>query len=71
MQGFDAFLCEYQLEEFDKRLRVRNASSGAKPTLSIAPVGIYAFTATASDVRLGRRFIRPDGNADQHRKGAF
>ena len=68
--GFDAFLSEYQLEEFDKRMRVWRRET-PRPSVAVGPVGFSAFASTASDVRPGARFIRPDGNSDQHRKGAF
>lgn len=68
--GFNAFLAEYELEAFDKRMRVTRRAQ-ASAARSITPVGIYAFTSSASDVKPGTHFIRPDGNADQHRKGAF
>ena len=70
MQGFDAFLSEYDLEAFDKRMRVTR-SEAVRPSRSIAPVGILATDFAASDVKPGIHFIRPDGNADQYRKGAF
>ncbi|QIW89227.1 hypothetical protein 8P_016 [Pseudomonas phage 8P] len=70
MQGFDAFLSEYDLEAFDKRMRVTR-SEAVLPSHSIAPVGILATDFAASDVKPGIHFIRPDGNADQYRKGAF
>jgi len=70
VSGFDAFLCEYQLEAFDKRLRVKRVDP-PRASRSITPVGILGFSSSASDVKPGVRFIRPDGNADQYRKGAF
>lgn len=68
--GYDAFRCEYQLEAFDQRMRVYRAAV-ARPARSIGPVGFSAFASAASAVRAGRHYIRPDGNADQYRKGAF
>lgn len=70
MQGFDSFLCEYQLEAFDKRMRVIRRDA-ARPSRQITPMGILATEFAASDVKPGAHFIRPDGNADQYRKGAF
>lgn len=70
MQGFDAFLSEYDLEAFDKRMRVTRREA-ARPSQQITPVGILATEFAASDVKPGVHFIRPDGNADQYRKGAF
>ena len=70
MQGFDAFLSEYDLEAFDKRMRVTRREQ-PRPAHMVAPVGILATDFAASDVMPGVHFIRPDGNADQYRKGAF
>ena len=69
-EGYDAFRCEYQLEAFDQRMRVYRAPV-VRPSRSITPVGFVAFASAASDVKPGARYIRPDGNADQLRKGAF
>lgn len=68
--GFDSFLAEYELEAFDKRMRVTRRTQPVLPR-ALAPVGIYAFESSVSDVKPGTHFIRPDGNADQFRKGAF
>lgn len=68
--GFDAFLCEYQLDQFEQRMRV-SRNTVVRPSHRLSPVGIPAFASFASDVRPGVRYIRPDGNADQFRKGAF
>lgn len=70
VQGFDAFLCEYQLEAFDKRMRVTRRNP-YRPPAQLAPAGIDAATYGAPDARSALHFIRPDGNADQYRKGAF
>lgn len=70
MQGFDAFLCEYELQAFEKRMRVTRSPT-PRPVRQVSPVGICATTFAASDAKHGTHFIRPDGNADQYRKGAF
>lgn len=68
--GFDSFLCEYQLEAFDRRMKVTRRVIPVVPR-QLAPVGIPAFVAGTPNVRAGVHYIRPDGNADQYRKGAF
>lgn len=68
--GFDTFLSEYDLMNFAKRMRVIRQPL-PRPSVSIAPVGFVAFASAASNVRHGIHYIRPDGNADQYRKGAF
>lgn len=70
LAGFDAFLSEYDLMNFAKRMRVIRQQL-PRPFVSIAPVGFAAFASAASNVRHGIHYIRPDGNADQYRKGAF
>ncbi|QRY31167.1 hypothetical protein JVX96_24285 [Variovorax sp. PDNC026] len=71
-RGFEAFACEYDLENFAARMRVRNAYVPPGPAArALAPVGIDAAPAGAPNAKLAVHFIRPDGNADQYRKGAF
>ena len=69
-EGWDSFLCEYQLEQFNQRMRVRRTVVPI-PAARITPVGIAAPQPSAPHVMPGTHFIRPDGNADQYRKGAF
>lgn len=69
MTGWDAFLSEYQLEAFDKRMRV-SGTPAVRPFRAIAPVGISVETFGVPNVKPAVMFIRPDGNADQYRKGA-
>lgn len=70
LAGFDSFISEYDLMNFAKRMRVIRQPL-PRPSVSIAPVGFVAFASAASNVRHGIHYIRPDGNADQYRKGAF
>lgn len=69
-EGFDAFLSEYQLEEFDKRMRVRRVDP-PRPREFVEAVGLEHSVLGVPNIRPGVHFIRPDGNADQFRKGAF
>ena len=70
VEGFDAFLCEYDLRAFKHRMRVwRRVEAPARAHLraeGLAPAGVGT-----PGVRPAVHYIRPDGNADQHRKGAF
>lgn len=70
LAGFDSFISEYDLMNFAKRMRVIRQPL-PRPSLSVMPAGFVAFESAASDVRHGAHYIRPDGNADQYRKGAF
>ncbi len=74
-EGFDAFVCEYDLIGFDLRMRVRRGAAGTggnvKPARPLVPAGFDAFQTAAPNIRPAVHYIRPDGNADQFRKGAF
>lgn len=72
--GYDAFLSEYDLLAFDKRMRVMRGAAGGpsvKPARSLAAGGFEGFASGTPNARLAVQYIRPDGNADQFRKGAF
>ena len=70
-EGFDSFLCEYDYRAFAQRMRVRNATTNEKVRQIVVPrCGLHHQMGTPN-VQLGVHYIRPDGNADQHRKGAF
>ncbi|OFE44635.1 hypothetical protein [Acinetobacter towneri] len=70
VQGYDAFKCEYDYTNFDERMRVIRKDL-PKPSLSIQPVGVDALVVTVPNIKPAVHYIRPDGNADQYRKGAF
>lgn len=68
--GFNAFLSEYTLSAFDKRMNVSNKDKQIPITTTINAEGIYpASNIGYQDIKLGQRYIRPDGNSDQFRKG--
>ena len=73
MTGFDSLVMEYDAANFDKRMRVKHGEGGtpAKPVQHLTPVGFDALCSSASNVRAGVHYIRPDGNSDQFRKGGF
>ena len=68
--GFDAFLCEYDHENFAQRMRVRRYAA-AKPIGHIFGEGISSTDVPVPSIRNKAHYILPDGNAEQHRKGAF
>lgn len=70
VNGFESFVCEYDYTAFDKRMRVIRKDL-PKPSLSIQPVGVDALVVTVPNIKPAVHYIRPDGNADQYRKGAF
>ncbi|MFG9301281.1 hypothetical protein [Pseudomonas aeruginosa] len=70
--GWESFLCEYDPAHFPDRMRVRNTYVPPGPLAqSLTPVGVDAPGVGVPNVRPGVHYIRPDGNADQYRKGAF
>lgn len=69
-EGFDAFLSEYQLEMFGHRMRVRRIDP-TRPFQQVEAVGLDHSAVGVPNVLPGVHFIRPDGNADQYRKGVF
>lgn len=72
VQGFIATVIGYDPKQFKERMRVERGQGGAViPAQTIKPVGFDAFLSNASNVKYAVHYIRPDGNSDQFRKGAF
>lgn len=71
VEGYDAFLCGYDPQRFNERLRVRNAFVPTPDSQGIVPQPIEAPGSGVPDVKPGTHYIRPDGNSDQFRKGAL
>lgn len=69
-QGFESFVMEYDYTQFDKRMRVIRKEL-PKPKIFITPVGVDALFVAVPNIKPAAHYIRPDGNADQYRKGAF
>lgn len=69
-EGFDAFLSEYDYTMFAQRLRVKNASIFDPVVQRVSHIGHQSSVCGWQEAKLMRRYIRPDGNANQHRKGA-
>lgn len=70
MQGFDAFECTHDVQNFSKRMRVTRTPTPQPPAQGVGAVGIGPVSAGTPDARRGTHYIRPDGNADVYRKGA-
>lgn len=70
VQSFESFVMEYDYTQFDKRMRVVRQDL-PKPKLFIKPVGFDALFVAVPNIKPAVHYIRPDGNADQFRKGAF
>lgn len=70
LAGFESFTCEYDYTAFDKRMRVIRNDLPI-PELLIKPIGFVLSSYGVPNVNPAAHYIRPDGNADQYRKGAF
>ncbi len=70
VEGFDSFVMEYDYRAFALRMRVRNATGTERPRQIVLPRGDRMELVGTPGARLGVHYIRPDGNADQYRKGA-
>lgn len=71
--GADSFASDYNLSSFDDRMKVKYGEY-RQPTPSkkeITTTGINSYSSGDAAIRLNQHFIRPDGNSDQFRKGAF
>lgn len=69
-EGLDAFACEYDYTAFNLRMRVRVVAP-ALPRQGVAAAGVGPGAVGTPGLRPGAHYIRPDGNSDQYRKGAF
>lgn len=70
IEGSDQLTIGYDYTQFDKRMRVLII----KPTLAqknIHALGFDAIRFSVPNIKPAVHYIRPDGNADQFRKGAF
>mgnify|MGYP007029307864 CR=1 FL=1 len=70
VNGFESFVCEYDYTAFDKRMRVYRKTI-PRPQIHISPVGFDVSRLGLLNIKPAVHYIRPDGNADQFRKGAF
>ena len=70
VQGFDAYVCEYDIDNFDKRMRVKVTPVPGPAPMTLSPAGVPAPGVGAPSTRMGAHYIRPDGNAETYRKGA-
>lgn len=69
-EGHDSFICTYTPQEFKLRMRVTRRQEAPAPQ-GIGAIGIGIEPVGVPSVRHAVHYIRPDGNADQYRKGAF
>lgn len=71
LQGFDAFVSEYDINNFGGRMKIAHANISVDDTQYINTDGFVSSQHSNHAIRLNTHFIRPDGNSDQFRKGAF
>lgn len=72
LEGFNAFASGYELSKFKERMVVANSDKQLPRSSYISAVGVNSKNSFgATDLKYGQHFIRPDGNSDQFRKGAF
>lgn len=69
--GFDSFACEYDYQQLNKRMRVRHGTATQPAARRVYPAGAHCGFHGTPGARPGTQYIRPDGNSDQLRKGAF
>lgn len=70
VQSFESFVMEYDYTQFDKRMRVVRQEL-PKQKLFIESIGFVSSSYGVPNTKPAAHYIRPDGNADQFRKGAF
>lgn len=68
-EGFDMFTSEYDYTLFNERMRV--STKIERPTRQVVAQGFNASLVGVLDIKHGVQYIRPDGNANQFRKGGF
>lgn len=68
--GFDAMRSEYDVLNFDKRMRVTRKDL-PRPTMPVNTLGFDAALYGVPNIKPAAHYIRPDGNSDQFRKGAW
>lgn len=69
-QGHDSFASTYDPEHFKHRMRIKNVNDGLPPRRIVLVSGHDSSRVPYPSVHLVRQYIRPDGNAEQYRKGA-
>lgn len=71
LEGFNSFTSEYDINNFGGRMKIANATTAVDDAQYVNVTGFMTDTHGYSSIKLNQQFIRPDGNSDQFRKGAF
>lgn len=69
--SFDALTIGYDINNFGERMRVRRIEREEFETRRVITAGSDAAEFGWGEARVLRQYIRPDGNSDQFRKGAW
>lgn len=70
LEGFETFAMEYDYTNFKDRMRVTRKEI-PRPKIQINVIGFDATTYGVPNIKPTTQYIRPDGNSDQFRKGAW
>lgn len=71
LEGFVAFRSEYEPARFKDRMKVIGSLTNNPLTQGVTAGGIDSQAMGNPSIKPAQHFIRPDGNSDQFRKGAF
>lgn len=70
IEGFETFVMEYDYTNFNDRMRVTRKDL-PRPTMPVNTLGFDAALYGVPNIKPAAHYIRPDGNSDQFRKGAW
>lgn len=71
IEGIDSFISEYDVDSFADRMKVHRGRPLPNPIDRLTTEGFNAYQSGIANIGHGQRYIRPDGNSDQFRKGGY
>lgn len=71
IEGIDSFISEYDVDSFADRMKVHRGRPLPTPIDRLTTEGFNAYKSGIANIGHGQRYIRPDGNSDQLRKGGY
>ena len=69
-EPWESFKCDYEPGQFNRRMKVWRVKPDPAPPVRLYAQGIEPCSVGTPDTSVMRHYIRPDGNAEQYRKGA-
>lgn len=69
--GWDSFLMEYDYQNFEARMVISRHPEETIQSYKVDISGFGECLIGSPDLRNAAHFIKPDGNSEQYRKGAF